>query len=42
MKVLCRVASGGLRAGFRIGHVALQLETLDLARSCTLRPADVV
>ncbi len=39
---LIRVASHGLRARFHIGHATLQVETLDVAESCRLRPADVV
>lgn len=39
---LIRGACHGLRARFHIGHATLQVETLDLAESCRLRPADVV
>lgn len=39
---LIRVASNGMRARFNIGHATLQVETLDVAESCRLRPADVV
>ena len=39
---LIRVACHGVRARFHIGHATLQVETLDVAESCRLRPADVV
>ncbi len=39
---LIRVACHGLGARFRIFHATLQVETLDVAESCRLRPSDVV
>ena len=39
---LILTACHGLRERFQIGHTTLQVETLDVAESCRLRPADVI
>lgn len=39
---LIRAASLGLRERFGIGHATIQIETLELASTCDLRPATVI
>ena len=39
---LIRTAVAGLGSRFRIGHATLQVETMDIATTCRLRPAEVI